>query len=109
MKDVKIFKTKDGKEPFLVWLNKIKDKVIQARIKRRIDRLYFGNEGDYKSVGDGVFELRMAFGSGYRVYYAKEKDVIYILLSAGDKKTQSKDIQLAKKYWNEFKSGGKNE
>lgn len=104
MKEIRIFKTKDGKEPFLSWLNSIKDKIIKARIKRRIDRLYFGNEGDHKSVGDGVFELRMAFGSGYK------EDVIYILLLGGDKKTQTEDIKLAKEYWNQLKKrGGDNE
>ncbi|MCF6767385.1 type II toxin-antitoxin system RelE/ParE family toxin [Thiotrichales bacterium 19S11-10] len=104
MKEIRIFQTDDGKEPFLIWLDSIKDKVIRARIKRRIDRLYLGNEGDHKSVGDGVFELRIAFGSGYRFYYAKEKDVIYILLLGGDKKTQTKDIKQAKTYWSELKS-----
>jgi putative addiction module killer protein len=106
MKQIRIYKTRDGKEPFNTWLENIKDKITKARIRRRIDRLYLGNEGDHKHVGNGVFELRLAFGSGYRVYYAKEGDVTYILLLGGDKKTQSNDINLAHKYWLELKSGG---
>ncbi|WP_119343157.1 type II toxin-antitoxin system RelE/ParE family toxin [Facilibium subflavum] len=109
MRQIRIYQTEDGKAPFTIWLDNIKDKVAKARIRRRIDRLYLGNEGDHKHVGDGVFELRLPFGPGYRIYYAKTSDVIYILLLGGDKKTQSNDIKLARKYWLKLKSGGNNE
>ena len=105
MKQIRIYKTSDGKEPFTSWLDSIKDKITKAWIRRRVDRLYLGSEGDHKHVGNGVFELRLAFGSGYRVYYAKEVDITYILLPGGDKKTQSNDINLAEKYWLTLKSG----
>lgn len=106
MKQIRIYKTKDGEEPYTKWLDSIKDKVTRARIRRRVDRLCLGNEGDHKHVGDGVFELRMQFSSGYRVYYAKEANITYILLLGGDKKTQSNDIKLAQTYWHKLKVGG---
>jgi putative addiction module killer protein len=103
IKTVRIYRKSSGIEPFTQWINKIKDETVKARIRRRIDRLYFGNEGDCKLVGQGVFELRLDFGAGYRVYYGKVDDVIIVLLSGGDKKSQTKDIQLAKQYWKELK------
>jgi putative addiction module killer protein len=109
MKEIRIYKSENGKEPFTLWLKKLKDKMIRARIMRRIDRLYLGNEGDHKSIGDGVFKLRMAFGSGYRVYYAKNNEITYILLFGGDKRTQENDIRLAKQYWAILKLGEENE
>ena len=103
MKQVRIYKTPAGIEPFTQWIESIKDKVINARIRTRLARLYLGNEGDHEPVGSGVAELRLHFGSGYRIYYAKLGEVTIILLNGGDKKSQSKDIELAKQYWAEFK------
>lgn len=99
--------TLDGKSPYADWLNALKDKKTKAIIIGRVDRLELNNFGDSKSVGDGVYELRIAYGPGYRVYYAKDGKNIYLLLSGGDKSTQSKDIKLAKKYWIEHKSAEK--
>jgi len=62
-----------------------------------------GNLGDCKPVGDGVSELRLAFGSGYRIYFAEKDNIIVILLCAGDKGSQQKDIKAAKMYWHELK------
>ena len=95
--------TPSGKSPFLEWLNRFKDPITRLRIRRRLDRLELGNLGDCKLVGDGVSELRLSFVSGYRIYFAKQDDVIIILLCAGDKSTQSRDIKLAKEYWRELK------
>src|SRR3990167_9994949 len=95
--------TLTGKVPFLEWLKGIKDPVARLRIRRRLDRIELGNMGDCKSVGEGVSELRLAFGSGYRIYFAKQDDVIVILLCAGDKASQQKDIKTAKMYWHELK------
>ena len=102
-KNIRLYKTPGGKEPFAQWLKKIKDPITYARILRRIDRLELGNYGDYKSLGDGIYELRLAFGSGYRVYFAEEGDVTILLLVGGDKSSQSKDIKKAREYWQEFK------
>jgi putative addiction module killer protein len=109
MKDIRIYKDPAGKEPFTVWLNKLKDKITKARIRRRIDRLSQGNEGDFKAVGLGVFELRLDFGPGYRVYYGKAGKVIVVLLCGGTKRSQDKDIERAKKYWTELEKGDLNE
>lgn len=75
---------------------------MRHRIRRRLDRVEIGNYGDYKPLGDGVYELKLHFGSGYRVYFAEYDDIIVILLCGGDKSTQSKDIEIAKTYWKEL-------
>lgn len=93
----------NGKSPFVEWLEKMKDHTIRARIRRRLERMELGNYGDYKNVGEGIFELRLDFGSGYRIYFAEIDTVIVLLLCAGDKSTQSKDIALAKQYWYEVR------
>lgn len=94
--------TIDGKTPFSEWLDSLKDPITRLRIRRRLDRLEIGNFGDCKSVGAGVSELKLAFGPGYRIYFADHDDVIIILLCAGDKNSQRKDIQTAKMYWKEL-------
>ena len=90
---------------FSSWLSKLKDIKGKVSIIRRIDRIRKGNFGDYKSVGENIFELRFTIGPAYRVYYTKVEDEIILLLIAGDKSTQSEDIkkakELAKEYSNE--------
>ena len=80
----------------------MRDKPTQARIQSRIDRLRLGNFGDYQGVGDGAFELRIHFGSGYRVYFGLHGAQVIILLCGGDKNTQARDIADAQRYWKEF-------
>jgi putative addiction module killer protein len=99
MKEIRLYKTDSGKEPFEEWLTKIKDKTTKARIRRRIDRLSLGHEGDCKSVGGGVYELRLMFGSGYRIYYGKLENIIIVLLLGGDKGSQEEDIKKSLEYW----------
>lgn len=72
-KELNIYVTKDGKKPFVAWLESLKDKTIRYRIKERLDRVALGNLGDHSSVGNGVMEIRFKFGSGYRVYYGKKE------------------------------------
>lgn len=81
---------------FIDWLVNLRDVAVRARIAKRIDRIAAGNFGDAKSIGDGVSELRFAFGPGYRVYYTRRGDVVVILLCGGDKGSQARDIQQAK-------------
>ncbi len=88
-----------GKTPFLEWITSLNDQKIIYRVRERLNRIRLGNLGDYRSVGSGVFEFRLHFGSGYRVYFAKKKKNVLLLLCAGDKKTQSKDIKKAIEYW----------
>lgn len=103
-KEILIFETESGKQPFVIWLNSVKDKVYKVRIFNKITMLKStGITGDYKSVGDGVYELRFFFGSGYRVYFAFDGKNIVILLCGGDKGSQTQDIKKAKEYLIEYK------
>jgi len=109
-KTVVIYANKRGREPFSEWFSSLKDRTFRARVRNRISRLELGNFGDCEPVGEGVFELRLFFGSGLRVYFAEYESTEVILLCGGDKKTQNKDILKAKDYWKEFKDKeGKNE
>ncbi|KQM33458.1 addiction module antitoxin RelB [Rhizobium sp. Leaf68] len=81
---------------FSNWLTKLKDVQARARIVRRVDRLQRGNPGDVKPVGEGVSELRIDYGPGYRVYFIQEGELIIVLLCGGDKSSQSRDISQAK-------------
>jgi putative addiction module killer protein len=83
-------------DEFKNWRAALKDVVTRRRIGARIDRLSFGNFGDVKSVGDGVSELRLDFGPGYRLYFVRRGEALVILLCGGDKSTQSRDITRAK-------------
>ena len=91
-----------GKQPLTEWLESFKDKKTLFCIEQRIDRLELGLFGDCKAVGDGVLELRMHFGSGYRVYFALDGDEIVLLFSGGDKKSQKADIQQSREYWQDY-------
>lgn len=84
-------------EEFSKWLKKLKDAVAKVAIARRIDRMKEGNFGDSKSVGGGVFELRIDVNKGYRVYFTNKDNRIVILLVGDDKSTQDEDIKTAKK------------
>lgn len=77
------------------WLNGIGDRVLRTRIARRVERIEQGNFGDHRYCRDGVWELRMDFGPGYRVYYGKTDETVVLLLCGGDKSTQDKDIGQA--------------
>ena len=90
-------------EKFRGWLRVLKDRKAVARINARIIRLRLGNPGDVSPVGDGVSEMRLMFGPGYRVYYAVKGDPLIILLAGGDKSTQAADIEAAKKLWRSLK------
>ena len=92
---VRYFITNDGREPFTEWIKKLRDTKARAIILARINRLKLGNFGDCKSVGNGVYELRVDFGPGYRVYYAKSGKTIVLILCGGTKKTQQADIDKA--------------
>ena len=81
---------------FDTWLSSLRDRRAVARIAARLDRLAAGNPGDVEPVGDGVSELRINYGPGYRVYFIQRGPVLVILLCGGDKSTQSKDIKQAK-------------
>ena len=90
---------------FLNWLRDLRDVRAMARIQVRIDRLALGNPGDVKPVDDGVSELRVDYGPGYRVYFAQRGKVLIVLLCGGDKRTQNADIENAKKLAKEWTDG----
>jgi putative addiction module killer protein len=82
---------------FIKWLKKLNDSNARFRIYQRIERLANGNPGDVKAAGEGVSEMRIDYGTGYRVYYKDTGNELIILLCGGDKATQTKDIENAKK------------
>ena len=93
----------NGFVPFNSWLESLRDRKARAIIRARINRVRLGNLGDCKNIGEGVRELRISFGSGYRVYYAQQGNTIVILLCGGDKSSQNRDIKQAKLYWQDYK------
>ena len=82
-------------ERYRDWINALKDKLIRARIQVRVDRLVHGNPGQHRHLGEGVSELKIDLGPGYRVYYTERDGALIILLAGGDKSTQQKDIAMA--------------
>jgi putative addiction module killer protein len=93
----------DGREPFTNWLNGLRDKIAQARIRIRLRQVQAGNFGDCEPVGEGVIELRVHVGAGYRVYCARHGKTIVLLLCGGDKGSQAADIKRARELWSEWK------
>jgi putative addiction module killer protein len=81
---------------FKNWLTELRDRSARVRIIKRIDRLALGNPGHWRSVGEGVIELKIDYGPGYRVYYTARGSLLIVLLCGGDKSTQEKDIRRAK-------------
>ncbi len=98
-----IYKKEDGTEPYADYVDSLKDRPGAAKIRVRVTRAELGNLGDHRSVGGGVFELRLNVGPGYRVYVGLYGESLIILLCAGDKSSQAKDIQKAADYWEDFK------
>ncbi|WP_434517294.1 type II toxin-antitoxin system RelE/ParE family toxin (plasmid) [Dechloromonas sp. ARDL1] len=93
----------DGREPFTDWLSALRDKVAQARIRIRLRQVQAGNFGDCEPVGEGVIELRVHVGAGYRVYCGRHGNTMVLLLCGGDKGSQGADIKRAKELWAEWK------
>ncbi len=99
------FQRDDGREPFSEWLNGLSDKLAQARVRVRLRQVQAGNFGDCEPVGEGVIELRVHVGAGYRVYCGRYGKTIVLLLCGGDKGGQMADIKRAKALWSEWKRG----
>lgn len=89
-------------ETFRKWRMRLNDERARALVASRLDRLAFGHPGDVASVGDGVSELRLHYGPGYRIYFQQRGDILVVLLCGGDKGSQAKDIKLAKKLSQEW-------
>jgi putative addiction module killer protein len=103
VKGVEIYQTPSGREPFTEWMDSLRDGLGRSAILARITRARLDNLGDHKSVGQGVIEMRVKVGPGYRVYLGLHGQELIVLLSGGDKSSQSKDIALAREYWSEWR------
>lgn len=103
-KDIVAFRGREGGVPFEDWLDELHDKRAVARVLARLARVRQGNLGDCKSVGKGVSEMRVDYGPGYRIYFGQQGKTLVVLLCGGDKRTQDRDIRLAKQYCHEFKT-----
>ena len=101
-RELQIYQNPNGREPFTEWLES-RDYKTQERIQARLARLVGGNFGNCKSVGEGISEIRLHFGAGYRIYFGEVENTIVLLLCGGDKASQTRDIERAKTYWQEYK------
>jgi putative addiction module killer protein len=98
---VREYLTADGRNPFREWLATL-DLAVRARVQARVLRFELGNLGDHKGVGAGVWEARLTFGPGYRIYFGKDGDVVIVLLLGGAKASQARDIRRAQEFWRDY-------
>jgi putative addiction module killer protein len=105
---VKHYTTESGQDAFGEWHGTIRDRKARIAIDRRINRVELGNFGDHKYCRDGVWELRIDVGPGYRVYYAMAGETVILLLFGGDKRTQRADISRACEYWKDWQRNNPN-
>lgn len=103
-KDLVEYLTADGRSPFAEWLERLGDVRARAIIRERLNRVRLGNLGDSRAVGEGVMELRVDFGPGYRVYFGDDGATVVVLLCGGDKSSQAADILRAHQYWADYRS-----
>ena len=101
--EIRLYAIRSGKVPYSRWLNSLKDVRGRAVIRVRMNRIRLGNFGDCRTVGEGVMEMRIDHGPGYRVYFGRVGRTIVLLLCGGDKASQSKDIELARAYWADYR------
>ena len=101
--EIRHYVSRSGKDVFDDWLTRLADARAQAKISVRINRLAAGNFGDCKSLHHGLFELRIDWGPGYRIYYTMAGAACVVLLCGGDKRKQSSDIERALKYLIDYK------
>ena len=103
MSEIVDYLTRGGVDPFLEWVRGLSDRQARARVLVRVQRMASGNFGDYKQLADGVCELRIDYGPGYRVYYARVGSKLILLLVGGDKRKQQVDIETAIAYLRDWK------
>lgn len=103
MYEIRHYLTEDERDPYLDWLKRLRDPIAKVQIIKRVNRIEQGNFGDHKFCRDGVWEMRIDVGAGYRVYYARSGSRIVLLLCGGDKSTQDADIDRAVNCWNDWK------
>jgi putative addiction module killer protein len=103
-REIQRYITSDGKVPFAEWFDSLRDINAKGKIISRLNRVAAGNLGDYRSVGEGVCELRIKYGPGYRIYFGQVGSKVVLILCGGDKSTQDQDIRTAIQYWQEYRS-----
>jgi putative addiction module killer protein len=101
---IRIYETETGKRPYSEWLEKL-DRPVRKKVLERIKRVSLGILGDHKLLKEsyGLWEMRIDFGPGYRIYFGKIENTVILLVGAGDKSSQQKDIEKMKKYWKKYK------
>lgn len=98
-----VYEQDQGQRPYDMWFDSLRNKRMQSRIIARLAQVQAGNLGDCKSVGEGVIELRIDAGPGYRIYCGRSGTTLIVLLCGGDKSSQVKDIERAKEFWVDWK------
>ena len=106
MYEIRHYLTRDERDLFMEWRLTLRDNLAKIAIDRRVNRIELGNFGDHRFCRDGVWELRIDTGPGYRVYYAIAAEQIVLLLCGGDKRTQEADIDRACAYWRDWQQRG---
>ena len=101
-REILYYTTPNGRNPYRRWYTRLKDQRTQIAISNRIARLRTGNFGDFKRLSSSLYELRIHYGPGFRVYYGIFQNDIVVLLCGGTKSTQQRDIEKAQDYWNDF-------
>ncbi len=102
MLEIRYYVAADGRQPFAEWFADL-DPVARAKVARGIARMEQGNLSNVKSVGAGVLEYKINFGTGYRVYFGRDRETLVVLLTAGTKQRQQRDIEAAIAYWQDYK------
>ena len=101
--EVEVYQTEEGRSPFSEWIRNLKDLTARSRVRTRLTRLRLGNFGDTNSLGDGLHELLIDHGPGYRVYFSRAGDRLVLLFCGGTKRTQLWDIEQARTYWRDYR------
>ena len=101
-REIQNYLTAGGRSPFQEWLDSLRDIKARVRIEKRLERVALGNLGDYRSVGEGVYELKIGYGPGYRIYFGQVGSTIVLLLCGGDKSTQEQDFLRSNEYWRDY-------
>jgi putative addiction module killer protein len=101
---IEIYQTEDGHSPFAEWLRALRDRTAAARVRVRLARLRLGNLGDTRSLSEGLHELRIDYGPGYRIYFGQIGEHLVLLLWGGSKRNQTQDIEHARSLWSDYRS-----
>lgn len=100
--EIRHYLTASGRDPYQEWLDSLRDLTGRVAIQRRVDRTAAGNLGEHKFLQEGVWELKIDVGPGYRVYYGIDRRSRVLLLCGGPKRTQAADLKTAVKYWRDY-------